>query len=97
MTHTPLSIAALAALIVLPFGANAACYAEYKAKREDPLKLHYGVAQVADDACAPDAAAVALAPRLANDGWILLTIVGMIGDADLEAVKESAGAYFLKY
>jgi len=43
-----LSMAALA-LMALP--AQAECYADYKAKQDDPLRLHYGVAQVS--ACDP--------------------------------------------
>ncbi|WP_417250212.1 hypothetical protein [Celeribacter sp.] len=99
MTHTHFLPAFIATLLViaLPLGAQAACYAEYKAKRENPLKLHYGVAEIAPNACTPAKAAAALAPRLAKDGWILLTIVGMIDETKLEAVKDSAGAFYLKY
>ena len=34
-------LAALVALAGLPAAAD--CYADYKAKRDDPLQLHYGV------------------------------------------------------
>lgn len=97
MTYKRYFPVALVALMALPFGAQAACYAEYKAKQENPLKLHYGVAEVSDAECSTAEAAKALAPRLAKDGWILLTIVGMIDATELEAVKKSAGAFFLKY
>ena len=40
----PLLLAALLALAALP--AQAQCFADYKAKQDGPLRLHYGVAQV---------------------------------------------------
>ncbi|HKK98531.1 MAG TPA: hypothetical protein VJ928_10125, partial [Marivita sp.] len=33
-------------LFSLPVTAQAACYADYKAKQDAPLRLHYGVAQI---------------------------------------------------
>ncbi|MBU2866617.1 hypothetical protein [Pacificibacter marinus] len=100
MTHTfipPRLIAAALALAVLPMSANAACYAEYKAKRDNPLKLHYGIAEVLDAQCNASAAQAALAPRLAADGWVLLSVVGFVDEAALQGKKESAGSYFLRY
>jgi hypothetical protein len=89
---------ALATMIALsPMAGHAACYAEYKAKRDNPLKLHYGVAELSDSACNKRSAAAALAPRLASDGWILLSIVGFVDASDLGEVKANAGNYFLRY
>ena len=45
------------ALIGLALPADAACYADYKAKQDAPLRLHYGVAQVSDAACGSNVAA----------------------------------------
>ncbi|GAA3857366.1 hypothetical protein [Celeribacter arenosi] len=87
----------LAATLVFTTGAEAACYATYKAKRDDPLRLHYGVAEVTSPDCTPEAASVELAPRLALDGWILLAIVEMIDADKLGEVRKSAGDYFLRY
>ena len=84
-------------IALLPAIAQAECYVSYKAKRENPLKLHFGVAAVPDSACSKSAASAALAPRLAKDGWILLTIAAMVDETELEALKDSAGAFFLKY
>lgn len=78
-------------------GANAACYAEYKAKRDNPLKLHYGVAELTGSQCDKASAASALSPRLEKDGWILLSIVAIIGEGKLDEVKDRAGAYYLRY
>ena len=59
--------------------AEAACTVEYKAKRDDPLKLDFGSAQLPDDACgSKEAAAAALAPQLAQKGWTLLSIVSIV-------------------
>ncbi|MCE0504437.1 hypothetical protein LR948_03650 [Roseivivax sp. GX 12232] len=87
----------LLALAMAPAAAEAACYADYKAKREDPLRLHYGVAEVPDDACSRDGAASALAPRLDRAGWTLLNIVSTFGEEGLEERKDSAGQHFLRY
>ena len=76
--------------------AGAACYADYKAKRDDPLRLHYGVAALRG-ACTTESAAKELAPRLAAEGWQLLTILGVFEDAGLEERRDSAGDYFLRY
>ena len=94
MTRLLLS-AALALVLAGP--AAAECYADYKAKRDEPLKLHYGVAQVSDGNCSPGAAEGELAPRLAADGWTSLTVLSTFGPEGLEERKASAGAYFLRY
>jgi hypothetical protein len=86
----------LLALLALP--ARAECYLDYKAKRDDPLRLHYGVAQVSDAVCEDNGAARAeLEPRLALDGWQLIKILGFFGPGGLDGRKESAGENFLRY
>lgn len=84
-------------LLALPSAAQADCYAEYKAKRDNPLKLHYGVAKMNDAACTQAKAKAALAARLAKDNWILLSIVGFVAQDKLNEVKANAGDYFLRY
>jgi len=83
-------------LILAAGSAQAACFADYKAKRDDPLRLHYGVVEIRGD-CSARAAAAELAPRLARDNWQLLSIEGVFDDAGLEERRESAGAYYLRY
>jgi len=85
--------------IGLTFASPAAadCFADYKAKQDNPLRLHYGVAQVSDGNCSPGAAAGELGPRLAGDGWTLLTVLATFGPEGLDERKASAGAYFLRY
>jgi hypothetical protein len=76
--------------------AQADCFADYKAKQDNPLRLHYGVAQVSGDCTKPNAQAV-ISPRLAADGWALLTIVGVFDANGLDSRKGTAGEYFLRY
>lgn len=89
----PLLLAALLALSALP--AQAQCFADYKAKQDGPLRLHYGVAQVS--ACDRKAAKAELAPRLKAGGWKLLNIVSTFGPEGLNERQSSAGDYFLRY
>jgi uncharacterized membrane protein len=90
-------LAALALSLASALPAAASCYADYKAKRENPLQLHYGVAQVSDGACSPEAAAGEVQSRIAADGWELLTIVSVFDDSGLDARRDSAGEFFLRY
>lgn len=92
MRHVILSLG----LALCASSASAACYADYKAKRDDPLRLHYGVVELPDAQCSPSAAADALRSRL-GDGWELLQVVGVFDDTGLSERRESAGAYFLRY
>ena len=77
--------------------AQADCYADYKAKQDDPLRLHYGVAQVSDGNCDPGSAEGELAPRLDAAGWTLLNVLSTFGPEGLEERKASAGDYYLRY
>lgn len=91
MKHALLSCA----LIALAGTAEAACYADYKAKKDTPLRLHYGVAQVSD--CSAAGAAAELAPRLAAQGWVLLNVLGIFDENGLAERQQSAGQYFLRF
>ena len=83
----------LAAVLALP--AQAECYADYKAKQDNPLRLHYGVAQVTK--CNKSAAKADLAVRLTASGWKLLNVLGVFGPEGLEERKASAAEYFLRF
>lgn len=76
--------------------AQAECYADYKAKQDSPLRLHYGVAKV-EGACDVASAEDQLRPRLDGAGWQLLNVLGVFDDAGLDQRRESAGDYFLRY
>ena len=90
----PLSLVLL--LAPLAAGAQEACFADYKASREEPLELQYGVAEIFGE-CAVPAAEQELEPRLATDDWQLLEVMDTFGEGGLEERRESAGEYFLRY
>lgn len=90
----PLCAAALIALTGPAFAAD--CYADYKAKQGNPLKLHYGVAEVSGP-CTKSAARAQLAKRLEARGWTLLNIVSVFGPEGLAQRKNSAGSNFLRF
>lgn len=84
------------ALSVLAGAAQAACYADYKAKQDNPLRLHYGVADVQGD-CTITNATSQLSGRLSSDGWELLNVLSVFDDTQLDGKKDSAGEYFLRF
>jgi hypothetical protein len=83
--------------LALAGAAQAECYADYKAKQDNPLRLHYGVIALPDAACSQAAAAGVIAPRLAKQGWTLLAVLSIFGPEGLAERKASAGAYFLSF
>lgn len=86
-----------AALIAITTPAQAAdCYADYKAKQDNPLRLHYGVAQI-NGPCKTGAAQAELAPRLAAQGWTLLSILSTFDATGLAERKTSAGPNYLRF
>lgn len=91
---------AFALLLCLAFGwpavAQAACYADYKAKQDSPLRLHYGVAEISGD-CTKPAATRQLQPRLQQAGWTLLNVMSVFDETGLAERKDSAGPHFLRY
>ncbi|UYV39624.1 hypothetical protein N4R57_19530 [Rhodobacteraceae bacterium D3-12] len=76
--------------------ADAACFADYKAKRDNPLKLHYGVMQLRGQ-CSKQAARGEVSQRLNANGWILLNVLSVFEEGGLNQRKNSAGNYFLRY
>jgi len=94
---TILGLAALVALIGLPAAAD--CYADYKAKRDDPLQLHYGVIALPENACTKSKAEAEIAGRIGVDGWTLLKVVSIFDEAGLgdEERRANAGEFYLRY
>ena len=90
-------LTALALMMATTAPAGAACYADYKAKRDAPLQLHYGVAELPAQACSAEAAGPEISQRIAADGWQLLAVVSVFDDAGLESRRDAAGQYFLRY
>lgn len=86
-----------AALLVVAAGtAQAACFADYKAKQDDPLRLHYGVAEISGE-CSPANAAAEMGARLAAGGWQLLNVLGVFDEAGLEQRRGEAGEFYLRF
>ncbi len=56
--------------------ANAACIAEYKAKRDNPLRLFYGTTQV-QGACNVSTATAQLKAHLSAQGITLLKVLSV--------------------
>jgi hypothetical protein len=84
------------ALLIIGFAltaalpAQAGCYADFKAKRDNPLRLHYGVAEIAGP-CSRDNARDVLAPRLAAKGWTLLNVLSVFDEGGLAERASRAG------
>jgi len=81
---------------VSPALANEKCFADYKAKQDNPLRLHYGVLRL-DGACDMGSARSEVAARLSREGWILLNVLSVFGQDGLNERKASAGRYFLRF
>ena len=93
-----MALAALAAVAALASPASAACYADYKAKRENPLKLHYGVMRIDMNSCnMSDKVKSTVSKRLKSSGWKLLQVQSVFDDSGLEKRKRDAGEYFLRF
>ena len=90
-----LSIGLIAGLTVASTGHAADCYADYKAKQDNPLRLHYGVAAISQ--CSKKAAQAELSARLTAQGWKLLNIVSVFDQSGLAERKESAGPNYLRF
>lgn len=77
---------------------SAGCYADYKAKKETPLRLHYGVIQLDAGRCQMSKALTnTVKNRLSAGGWTLLKVRSVFDERSLEAKKKDAGAYFLRF
>lgn len=90
-------IAAVVAL-ALAGPVHAACYADYKAKQDNPLRLHYGVIQLDDALCSNRRAATAeVERRVSRAGWTLLNVMSIFDKGGLDERKDSAGEFFLRF
>jgi len=96
MKHLIISLAAAIALAAPGPSWAGECYADYKAKQDSPLRLHYGVLKLSG-ACAPGPARTEAATRLANGGWALLNVLSIFGPEGLSERKANAGPYFLRF
>ena len=88
-------------LLLLSAPAHAGCYADYKAKKDNPLRLHYGVIEIPSAACSGRASKAQVvnyvASRFSGLQWQLLNVISVFDDSGLARRKASAGQYFLRY
>lgn len=86
-------------ILALAGSAQAACYADYQARKDNPFDLHYGVIELSDAACASRAQARSEASaRLAARGWTLSNILSTFGREGLTAQRQAdAGQYYLRF
>lgn len=97
MRHAVPALLLAAGVCTLAAPADAACFADYKAKRDGPLQLHYGTLEIPDAACSAGAAAPLVARRIGSDGWQLLSVLSVFGPEGLAQRERDAGAYHLRY
>lgn len=83
--------------IFLAQSAQAACYADYKAKQENPLKLHYGIMKFDSVECTASIVQKKVALRLLPHGWTLLNLLTVSRKLPTTQRKENAGENFLRY
>lgn len=85
-------------VVALSSPAGAACYADYKAKQDNPLQLHYGVIELRSASCGNSrAVAREVQQRIARAGWELLNIVSTFDEDGLDQRRASAGEFFLRF
>ena len=96
MKQILLSIALIAGLAGAGPASAADCFADYKAKRDNPLKLHYGVMQLRGG-CDRQSARAEVSARLQQHGWKLLNVVSVFGPDGLEGRKANAGRFYLRF
>lgn len=96
ITHS-LRAVLLAGALILPHTASAAeCYADYKAKKDAPLRLHYGVIALSQG-CDKASAKQEVAARIGQDGWTLLNVLSVFDASQLSGKEDSAGQFYLRY
>lgn len=96
MRLTTLALA-LGATLTLALPASAACYAEYRASRQNPVQLAYGVAEIRGGACNAQAAAQYLQARLAQSGWTLQNVLSTVDSNSAPANAGYTGGHYLSY
>ncbi len=96
MKHFLLPTVIAAALALASPVAAAQCYADYKAKQENPLRLHYGVIELRGT-CSKPAARTEAAARLNRGGWTLLNVISVFGPDGLDKRKRNAGSFYLRF
>ncbi|MFK7750978.1 MAG: hypothetical protein AB8B51_00370 [Sedimentitalea sp.] len=96
MKHITLPLAIWATLALCAPAHAADCFADYKAKQDNPLRLHYGVVQL-QGPCRRGPARAEVAARLAASGWTVLNVLSVFGPEGLAERRANAGSYYLRF
>lgn len=96
MKTLALSLAVVVGLALAAPARAAECYADYKAKQDSPLRLHYGVIQL-QGPCQRGPARAEVSARLAQGGWTLLNVLSVFGPEGLAERKANAGSFYLRF
>ncbi len=88
-----LTAALLVFALALPSTAAADCYVHYKAKRDRPYGLHYGIVQ--RPSC-PSSPAGTVMSRISSGGWQLLGIVKVTNSPPTSSERRSAGSHYYR-
>lgn len=84
-------------VLALAGQASAQCYADYKAKQDNPLRLQYGIIELPQAACASTQAARTYAePVISRSGWTLLQIESIFDETEFQRRSANAGAIHLR-
>ncbi len=87
-----LPLLALLMGLTLASQASAQCYADFKAKQDNPLRLQYGIIELPASACGSrQEAASYAAPVIARSGWTLLQIESIFGASEFQSRSAHAG------
>ena len=98
MKHVASILAASGAWLALTGAAQAACFADYKARRDQPYGRHYGVVEVEISPCAMSAEVEdTVRQRVAAGGWTVLQVQSVFEDDGLAGRKKDAGEFFLRF
>jgi len=98
MTRTRSISAGIVLWLLATSTAHAACYADYKARRDQPYGLHYGVIQVDVTPCAMSSEVEStVKQRVAAGGWTVLQVQSVFEDDGLAGRKKDAGEFFLRF
>jgi len=82
--------------LVLTHAYADTCFIFYKAKKDDPLRLHLGLMKM-ERHCSDVEIEALSQQRLVLHGWSLLKIVNRSVQIDEKKIESDLGEYFLKY
>lgn len=92
-----LLLISLCLTLALPTSAIADCFVAYKAKQDDPLRLHYGVLALPGDCPSKANAQTAAQTRLQSAGWTILNVITISETEPTAQMKADAGEHYLRY